>query len=321
MDTWNDILTNTLSDKKSNLFHRFSKSDKKIYSFKRKNFLEMLLGTRRMDNSVKENLTKDRKCFAQCPKKVNKRFVQKQLLLLRMIIWSSWWRFLQPCRTSPNKRRVIFAHCPKWITKIFLRKKFNLKSSNRSIQHSFQDPIGNFWTESQKRFCQYPQMMKKTYFEGKINPEIFQLTRRKQFWQSCLTFLARWLQISASGSKIDEEHFFHKQMFLRNMFLLTRSRTQLRQLCQTKVREFFGRRPKMTKKTLFRGKILHKISIWTRENSVESPAEGFLPEVGKVYPRCPKGLRKHFYQNQIFLQKCSYVNVDCPNDRPVEVLN
>ena len=224
MDTWNDILTNTLSDKKSNLFHRFSKSDKKIYSFKRKNFLEMLLGTRRMDNSVKENLTKDRKCFAQCPKKVNKRFVQKQLLLLRMIIWSSWWRFLQPCRTSPNKRRVIFAHCPKWITKIFFRKKFNLKSSNRSIQHSFQDPIGNFWTESQKRFCQYPQMMKKTYFEGKINPEIFQLTRRKQFWQSCLTFLARWLQISASGSKIDEEHFFHKQMFLRNMFLLTRRR-------------------------------------------------------------------------------------------------
>ena len=86
----------------------------------------------------------------------------------------------------------------------------------------------------------------------------------------------------------------------------------------TKIREFFGRRPKMIIKTVFRGKILHKISIWTRENSVESPAEGFLPEVGKVYPQCPKGLKKHFYQNQIFLQKCSYVNVVCPIDNPAE---
>ena len=77
----------------------------------------------------------------------------------------------------------------------------------------------------------------------------------------------------------------------------------------------------MIKKTVFRGKILHKISIWTRENCVESPAEGFLPEVGKVYPQCPKGLKKHFYQNQIFLQICSYVNVDCPSDNPAEVLN
>ena len=71
------------------------------------------------------------------------------------------------------------------------------------------------------------------------------------------------------------------------------------------------------KKTFFKGNILQKISLWTRENSVDNPAEELLPEGWKIYPQCPKGLKKHFYQKQMLLQIGSYGHVDCTFDNPL----
>ena len=83
------------------------------------------------------------------------------------------------------------------------------------------------------------------------------------------------------------------------MFLLTR-RTQF----STKIREFFGRRPKMT--PVFRGQ---KYPLDTRKQCWE-PSRGIFAWSRKSLPSMS--------QNQIFLQKCSYVNVDCPIDNPAE---
>ena len=56
-------------------------------------------------------------------------------------------------------------------------------------------------------------MMKKAYFEGKINPSTFLLTRRKQFWISFLKIVARNLQIH-QNPKLMKKTFLHKQLIL-----------------------------------------------------------------------------------------------------------
>ena len=72
------------------------------------------------------------------------------------------------------------------------------------------------------------------------------------------------------------------------------------------------------KQTFFRGKILHKKCLCTRENSVDSPAKEFSTEGWKAYPHFPKVIKKRFFQKQSFLQKCSYGNVYCLLDNPAE---
>ena len=51
----------------------------------------------------------------------------------------------------------------------------------------------------------------KIFFSRSEKDEKDLLTFRKQFWQSCPTVLARNLQVSASGSENDEEHFLIKK--------------------------------------------------------------------------------------------------------------
>ena len=64
-------------------------------------------------------------------------------------------------------------------------------------------------------------MMKKTYFEGKMTPDIFLLTRRKQFWWPFLKIIAIKLQIP-QYPKLMKKHFLHKQLILLKVFQWTR---------------------------------------------------------------------------------------------------
>ena len=98
------------------IFFVHSPKTTRNYNFERKSSLKCSSGDIKgsLDNPVKENLTKDQKCFAQCPKMVNKRFFEKQMILLRRFLWSRWLQFWQPCRRNPKVRRVVLS----WMSKI-----------------------------------------------------------------------------------------------------------------------------------------------------------------------------------------------------------
>ena len=178
----------------------------------------MLLGTRSMDNSVKLTLAKDQKSFVQCSKMAKQTLFDKQMILLKTLLWSRKLQFWQPCRSNPKKGRVVFAQGRK-MTKKFLCRKKNVtsKSSNGPAKRTSKDPIAKTRTKSQKRFAQCPEKMKKTYFEGKITPEFFLLTRRKQFWRLFLKIICQ-KAANPSMSKFDEKHFVHKQLILLKVF-------------------------------------------------------------------------------------------------------
>ena len=65
------------------------------------------------------------------------------------------------------------------------------------------------------------------------------------------------------------------------------------------------------KQTFFRGKLLHKLCLCTRENSVDSPAKEFSTGGWKIYPQILKVVWIVFFQEQMFLQKYSYGKVYC----------
>ena len=123
----------------------------------------MLLGTRSMDNSVKLNLAKDQKSFVQGSKMAKQTRFEKQMILLKTLLWSlKKLQFWQPCRSNPKRDRVVFAQGRKMIQKFFCRKKRHLKSSNGPAKRTSKDPIAKTWTKSQKLFAQCPETMKKT---------------------------------------------------------------------------------------------------------------------------------------------------------------
>ena len=115
--------------------------------------------------------------------------------------------------------------------------------------------------------------------------------------------------------------FFQKQMILFKMFLWT-SRTQLWQPGHEtfdKIERFFRSISKAdNKQTFFRGKILHKLCLCTRENSVDSSAKEFSTEGWNIYPQFLKVVWIVFFQEQMFLQKYSYGKVYCLIDDPGE---
>ena len=206
----------------------------------------MLLGTRSMDNSVKLNLTKDQKSFVQCPKMAKQTLSDKQMILLKTLLWSRKLQFWQPCRSNPKKGRALFAQGRKMIKRFLWRKKHHLKKFQWTWKRTFEDPIAKNWTESQKLFAQCPEMMKKTYFEGKLTPEFFVLIRRKQFWRPFLKII-RQKAANPSMSKFDEKHFLHKQLILLKVFQWTRE-LRFWHHCQTspkKSRVVFAECPKM----------------------------------------------------------------------------
>ena len=68
-----------------------------------------------LDNTVRENLTKDQNVLLLVQKCWSNAFfqiIQKQINLLKMFLWSRWLRFGQPCATISKKSRVVSAQGP-----------------------------------------------------------------------------------------------------------------------------------------------------------------------------------------------------------------
>ena len=186
-----------------------------------------------------------------------------------MFPWTRRTQFWQHCWKNPKKQNC-FSEMSESENNIFWEGNFISKCSCGNVQHSFENPIGSFWTESQKLFAQCLKMLNRNFFQKQmILLKMFLWTCRKQFWQAGHKTFYQLERIFRSMSKNDIKH------------------------------------------TVFRGKILHKKSLCTRENSVVNPFKKFSTEGWKVYTEIPKVMKKRFFQKQMVLQRCSYGNVYC----------
>ena len=136
----------------------------------------------------------------------------------------------------------------------------------------FKTLLEKIWTKIKKISAQDPKRIKKTF------PEVFLLTRKRRSDNTAQKLMPEGCKFLPQVPKVMRKLFFHKQMILLKMFIWTR-KTQFRQPRQRNFEKnwkIFRSMSKNDIKRFFRGKILHKISPWTRENIVDSPAKELL---------------------------------------------
>ena len=139
----------------------------------------MLLGTRSMDNSVKLTLAKDQKSFVQCSKMAKQTLFEKQMILLKTLLWSRKLQFWQPCRSNPKRDRVVFAQGRKMIQKFFCRKKRHLKKFQWTCNTHFWRPYRKKLDRKSKTFRSMSGNDEEDIFRRKTNSRIFRIDTKK----------------------------------------------------------------------------------------------------------------------------------------------
>ena len=298
------------------IFRFFSKNDKKLKILREKNPQNVTGVTQ---NAVwafpsKENMTKDQKRFAECPKKVTKRFFQKQMILRKTFLWSRWLRFWQPCRTNEKKCPAVFAQCPKMLINFFSENKIYLKKFQRTWTTEFWRPYWKIWDQKPNFFAQCPKVIKKFSLLRKT-VKIFLGTRRRQIGlhrreivHKAPEILRSMLDSFCLKPEKDNEIFLQKKNSTSKSWNgpVQRSFEHPIGKFRTTSRNCSAQGPKMVKKTYFQGK---KIPFFPFENFLLTcwkqlwrSRSNFVARSQQIQ-QCPDVLKKHFFHKQLTLLK------------------
>ena len=204
---------------------------------------------------------------------------EKSLFLKKWISSKCSYGHLERSSDNPAEQvlenGIVFPKCPKLIT-FFSRRKLHLRKFLWTCATQFENPIGKLGKKSQRFFAQDPKFITKLKWKENYFPNFSYRHRESSFEELGHKLLPEGCKDFNVQKWWKKNTFFHKRMSFLKLFEWRR-RMQFWEPHQWTFDKKAGIFRSMSKNDIelfFRGKILHKIFLWTREKLCLQPSWG-----------------------------------------------